>query len=320
MRQTWADSLTGLCILYMVAMHVSLITETPIYGGQFLFFFMPWFFFKSGMFYKVRPIKQQFVKDAKRLLIPYVVFTVFGWLLYLPFEKEFIVLDDMMLMVKNIAALGGAFCNSPLWFLLVLFLIRQVHNLFQSISQHKRLFLWCELIVSFVMAMIMSLLNIDRPLWVPNVLLGLSYFAIGTMLKGNFDELSQKKIVIVISFMLYGLSFITLGNTNFEGNTADGGVLGYMLWCFFSIAGIILYSGIFRLFTWLNVKPLLLLGVSSMTFFVAHWPIAFAFNELLNNHFTGFYIYVLVLVIVLTACMILNWFLRQRKYSFLIGE
>lgn len=81
MRQNWADTITGICILYMIAMHVSISSEieTQIYVGRLFYFFMPWFFFKSGWFFKERKTSELIVKDFKRLLVPYFFWGAVGW-------------------------------------------------------------------------------------------------------------------------------------------------------------------------------------------------------------------------------------------------
>lgn len=64
-RETSIDAVAGLMILTMIMGHVmqfSYLFSTWMYQPlHLLFFFMPWFFFKSGMF-----TKKQSVKDCLR--------------------------------------------------------------------------------------------------------------------------------------------------------------------------------------------------------------------------------------------------------------
>lgn len=57
-RQSHIDSVAGLLIIHMILGHCIQVTDcrdlTLYKWMQVLSFFMPWFFFKSGMFYKER--------------------------------------------------------------------------------------------------------------------------------------------------------------------------------------------------------------------------------------------------------------------------
>ena len=57
-RQSNIDSVAGLLIIHMILGHCIQVTDcrdlTLYKWMQVLSFFMPWFFFKSGMFYKER--------------------------------------------------------------------------------------------------------------------------------------------------------------------------------------------------------------------------------------------------------------------------
>lgn len=49
---------------------------------QPLSFFMAWFFYKSGMFYKDRNFNEVFRYGIKRLIVPAIVFSLIGFILY----------------------------------------------------------------------------------------------------------------------------------------------------------------------------------------------------------------------------------------------
>lgn len=46
--------------------------------GYILFMFMPWFFFKAGMYHKSTSFRECVRSSAKRLLLPWVISGVFG--------------------------------------------------------------------------------------------------------------------------------------------------------------------------------------------------------------------------------------------------
>ena len=74
-RETHLDAICGVMILWMILGHIfqaTHLTESSVYLTLYriLFFFMPWFCFKAGMFEKTMPDKVCFEKNFKRLMIP----------------------------------------------------------------------------------------------------------------------------------------------------------------------------------------------------------------------------------------------------------
>lgn len=65
-REVYLDVVCGIMIIWMILGHLIAscgLRDTVLYtiGNRLFPFFMPWFFFKSGMFYKKRPFKQVIV-------------------------------------------------------------------------------------------------------------------------------------------------------------------------------------------------------------------------------------------------------------------
>lgn len=83
-RIFYLDNLCGLLIINMIFMvHLagfSGVGDSTLmyYVKMSLGFFMSWFFFKAGMFFKEQPIKTIVRSSSKRLLVPYVVFNILG--------------------------------------------------------------------------------------------------------------------------------------------------------------------------------------------------------------------------------------------------
>lgn len=82
-RQIYLDNVCGLLIVHMIFIcHQPLFCNYSNSAIEFslklLSFFMAWFFFKAGMVFRERPIKDIVRSSIKRLLVPYMVFSVFG--------------------------------------------------------------------------------------------------------------------------------------------------------------------------------------------------------------------------------------------------
>lgn len=74
-RDNTLDCACGILIIHMILGHIfqwSQLTTTHFYQWMnILYFFMPWFFFKAGIFYKKTPVKKVFSTSFHRLIVPF---------------------------------------------------------------------------------------------------------------------------------------------------------------------------------------------------------------------------------------------------------
>lgn len=92
-RETSLDAVGGIMILYMIFGHIW--TKCGMNDNHFrtalaLFLncFMPWFFFKAGMFFRPMKTLDLLKKDFRRLVIPFCVFTFVGIIVGLAFSSR----------------------------------------------------------------------------------------------------------------------------------------------------------------------------------------------------------------------------------------
>lgn len=91
-RNTNLDLVAGILIVWMIVLHVRAATgfEFNTRFIPFLFCFMAWFFFKSGMFHRLRSNSAIIKSGWKRLLIPYCIFSFIG-----------VIIEDIMLVMNG---------------------------------------------------------------------------------------------------------------------------------------------------------------------------------------------------------------------------
>lgn len=82
-RNESIDSVAGLMIIYMVFTHVMQgfgQTHVECYKilERFLYFFMPWFFFKAGMFFRITD-NRTFVKKKRKEIIAALFDILVNW-------------------------------------------------------------------------------------------------------------------------------------------------------------------------------------------------------------------------------------------------
>lgn len=127
-RFDYIDIAKGIGILMVVWAHIMIVgwTHRVIYA-----FHMPLFFFLSGMLFQrdKYPSFEKFVsKRTKRLLIPYVIYSIVTWAFWAIFKyiRHEEVDSYMMPLLQTVISQGsGAFMvhNSALWFVPCLFLV-----------------------------------------------------------------------------------------------------------------------------------------------------------------------------------------------------
>ena len=150
-RYDYLDIAKGLGILAVVWAHIMLVgwSHKVIYA-----FHMPLFFFISGMLFRREKYSSfgQFVrKRAKRLLVPYLVYSIVTWGIWAAFRwvRHDPVDSYLAPLLQTIIAQGsGAFMvhNSALWFVPCLFV---VELMYWGLSAFK---VWTNVLVCFLLA------------------------------------------------------------------------------------------------------------------------------------------------------------------------
>ena len=80
-RAVHLDAVGGLLIVWMILVHIQSLTQSVLIRNRYmplLFCFMAWFFFKAGMFFREKPLREELKGIWKRLLLPYIFFSVIG--------------------------------------------------------------------------------------------------------------------------------------------------------------------------------------------------------------------------------------------------
>ena len=120
----WMDLIEGIGMCLVILGHMSV----PEIVGKFIFsFHMPFFLMLSGFLQKKRPLKEELVKSAKSLLVPYIIYNVY-LLIYSLFTGEY-TSDYPWSMAVGLQWNLSMACR-PLWFLLALFWMRIAYAAF----------------------------------------------------------------------------------------------------------------------------------------------------------------------------------------------
>ena len=184
-RDLSTDCMAGILVLYMVFTHVCQhldMTEIPLYSllERIFYFFMPWFFFKSGYYFKLTSNCEQLQKGLVKFVKPFIFYSVIGQAIYCIHSYCSGTFEwNMLYPAREFLGQGSVFGNLPLWFLLTIFTSRLVYNNLANNGIRN------ETIAFFALSFAFGLhvLQVDEPYILANTCSGLFFMSSGNMLK-----------------------------------------------------------------------------------------------------------------------------------------
>ncbi|SHL93479.1 hypothetical protein SAMN05720467_0005 [Fibrobacter sp. UWB7] len=240
------------------------LNESLLYRSMnILFFFMPWFFFKSGMFCSEQR------KDVKSLLLPYVFFSIVGIVIAasVALINESSLPSTLLGECKTLVLKQAIHFNAPLWFLLSLCFVRVFFNCIRNAINHY-LLLGSSLLFAFLHYLFLAKHGLY---WPGNLCSGLAFYILGMKLK---DLQYNKKIVISSLIVLVTIGIFRPTIVTMYGNILlyENGI--YLLWYPFCLAGIIAFNNLIKYAGFiLEHFHFDDIGHHSMIYYVMHWPI-----------------------------------------------
>lgn len=277
-RRNESIDLVGGMIIYMIFGHIISWTNlnNSIYYislDRIFNFFMPWFFFKSGMFYNGKNASQQW----KKFFIPFILWGIMGLLTYYLRDISSLGLSRLILQPAKTLLLSGIFeGNIALWFLLSLFLVRWVYPVLLKFLKNWHIIALSGLLTIVLLELKQYIhITYTYPEYFYNSLVGLFFYALGVEMRENQYN---NKVLAVSALLFVALSIHMPSRVSFyhtkliEGNA--------LLWIISSSAGIFLFNGIAnRISNYANIpcRVLTYIGKNSMIFFVSHFIVGNVF-------------------------------------------
>lgn len=275
-RLVHIDVVAGIMIVWMIFAHCRHFSSTSLPFPNYLSFFMPWFFYKSGMFFKKRGYIELMKRDANKFLRYYIVYSMIGWILWSicgSVDHSLQLGDCFSKPFSSFVHDGSIRGNGALWFLLSLYLVRQLGN-FIIINFENSFFILIVSLICFTSAYVLNILGWhDHSWWLGNHFSGLCYFLIGYLLKNK----EQEKIVFLFStfFYLLVLCLYYIGKIGFpflymHANKMHSG--SYILFFPMALAGIVMINNIFFILCkHIKFRILEYVGNNALNFYVTHW-------------------------------------------------
>ncbi len=275
-RLEYVDVVAGIMIIWMILGHCNYFSSfQQLPYRKFLSFYMPWFFYKSGMLFSTKGYVELLKKDAIKYLRVFVVYSFIGWFVWSicglignTLSLKECISSPIHSFIKSGCISKG---NGALWFLLSMFFVRQIGNFVLKIKLHP---LIASLICFSIAFLLYYLKWYNHSWWFGNVFAGLCFFFLGYWLK----ETEQKRWVFIVSILVFGLVLCAYlfgltddfpylymhANKMYRGN--------YLLFFPMAVAGIIITNNIFRILCkHIRFRILGYVGFNSMNFYVTHW-------------------------------------------------
>lgn len=289
-RIEWVDLASGIMILWLMIFHaLEPSIGTNITGKiPFLYFFMPWFFFKSGMLFKVKAPQTEFKNNFNKLIIQgFIKWSIIGYIALI--LDHWLIYNDLTARVafytpaRSLLLNGSIPLNGALWFIPVLFIIRQTFN-YLSINFTPPS-LWIFIISGFTISAICHFANTRFiPSYIHSFGWGLCCFTAGYWYSHSKLE---KKYVIILSAIVYVASLFTSIPDKYcvpQNHIISG------LWIPASILSCIFFNYICEIIDTVKtplkkvLSPFKLIGANSMIFYVSHYIVFRIVFDIIGNY------------------------------------
>lgn len=275
-RIAYLDSISGLFIIIMLLWHYN-ITSSQVHSLEnFFYFFLPWFYFKSGMLFQGQVINSLSVmKWVKKLLYPYVVYTAWGGVI-----AVIVAWCDGGLDLFHICGtvlwqslyLGSCWYNKPVWFLMTLFLCKCICS--YGINKIKPIYL---ITIALSIACLHSALFNERLNWIGNTSFAIIFYLSGYLLK----EIQWRSYIWIPCTIIYICVFLFIPvNIDARSNVLYYGI--YPMGVLSAILGCISINNIFSRTNIATVKSMAWIGRNSLLIMVFHYPLISPIRSLVS--------------------------------------
>ncbi len=280
------DLAAGVLMLWIITFHA--VNGSKVFGCvdarvaiPYLTFSMPWFFYKSGTFFQRDRGRKGLIRDVRRLLVPYLKWSVLGFLTYL----IMMAIDGTLCMEECVTKPLDTFwiygyipLDVPTWFVLSLFITKALaHFLFKQKIQPILITM-----IGFGIAFSLHIISNPRiPVYLSNIPMGLGFFMLGYLLH-KYEEKRCFYFPCMAGYLLFLiLATPVVGlhrNVHLDGN--------YYLWPLFSICGIVAFNNLCKWASHIlgkigkpHIRPVSFIGRHSIQLLVSH---AFVYMPVLH--------------------------------------
>ena len=283
-RVEWIDIARAICIFCVIIVHTK--TCPDYFRWFFTPFFMPIFFFLSGVVYKSSAtIKISVINSITKLLVPYFFFCIIATFVRLNWIEAILAGDYAELFRIFKDRICSIVLGKDPWFLACLFLVQIISSILIHFFTNKRHLL----IIAFISLGYVFILNNQEIVpWSANTaLFALGYFLLGYVFQNKLKgvELSGKRrfygfcFALFYFLVLYAVNIMHKAPLNFDMhcNRFSSNPLWYVGLSLWGIVAVCLLSAAIKRNSFLSV-----VGSSSLVIYLFHGYSGFFLKKLLD--------------------------------------
>ena len=231
-----------------------------------LYFFMPWFYYKSGMLWGGMCLRDTMYKSGRKLFKPFVVYAIIGQVVLticLLVEGETSLKPYLYSPIRSLVLSGNVGGNTPLWFIPSLFVVQCMAA--WLLNKVNLPLLWA--ILSILLGYGLYLLNWQYvPTYIESAFLGLFFFGMGNWLR---ERQYRWWLILICGLMWLCAVVFGLHGADIRANSCLG---NYFMGALVSLSGCIAINGLFKwLQPWIKCYVLQFIGRNAMIIYVTHW-------------------------------------------------
>lgn len=234
----------------------------------FLTFSMPWFYYKSGLFFKGGRGFSGVKKDYKKLIVPFIKWGAVGYAIYLVMHSisGTLTFESATWNVLHTFYIYGYIpINTPTWFIISLFFVRIIADYLLTRPVSPIVYIIGGLTIGFVFHLVACSW---LPFLIANVAMGIAFFMMGYQL----HKYETRKWLFTVCLIGY-VCFLLFG-TSIVGHHRNVLLSGYfLLWPVFAYCGIVVFNNICRWMATLFSRfthPITFVGENAITLLVSH--------------------------------------------------
>jgi fucose 4-O-acetylase-like acetyltransferase len=338
-RSNYLDNISGLLIIHMIfTSHLVIFCKFQVVPTffvaiqQILCFFMTWFFFKSGMFYKDKPLKNVLLSGLKRFLVPYIIFNIVGGLcdIFLACYRQQgnISIPNLLIMPFSVTYYNEAtYSNLALWFLLSMFIVKILFSILREFKMPVSIICLVFFFLGFLMnhyryelsSSSIFFMFFNKKIWllIPyyfgNICYGLAVYSLGYLSK----NIQYTIYIYILCMAIYIIHFFFPCIIDVRSNESTN----YFLALIYDIAGVITFNNIFKNKIDMKIPLFSYVGRNSMVFYVTHFVfMSFVFGLFDNTSINKLYLYFIGVVLTSIFLFLSDKLFRCKNLKWMVGN
>lgn len=270
-RLVYLDIAAGIMTIWVMVSHALY----PMYGPDvlnhipWLYYFMPWFFYKAGMMFRPKEMKDEMRNGWKKLIVTFIIWSFIGWLAHIGwqwFSGDLTPRIAFYSPLRSLLLSASVPLNGAVWFLPILFLVRVIGNWLLNKNVRAEWILLGSALCLFAI----KLINLRfMPVYISGTAWGMFFFASGYLLRG---QETNKWIASIAAILFVASLFTDIPPVYCKSGTP----LIYALWFPACVAGCVTFNNVCRMLGLFVVKfnlrrgVLQYVGINALNFYVPH--------------------------------------------------